>query len=184
MVEIIENFDFGQNVLEISILVDVLWNILILAMFLNILFLSAFLAIISGFGQKIWKSRFWSKFSIISILVEIVDSLDIGQKILTISIIVKKSSKNLAYGKTFSFSNISISFQIFENVDFGQNFRKISILVTIFKNLDFAPNVWKLDIGQRFRKILILAKNSGNLLSAFRKIISILVKIFEHLDFG
>ena len=31
------------------------------------------------FGQKFLKSRFWSKFSIISIIVKIVDSLDIGQ---------------------------------------------------------------------------------------------------------
>ena len=38
---------------------------------------------------------------------------------------------------------------MFENLDFGKNFRKMSILVNIFKNNDF---------GENFRKISSLLK--------------------------
>ena len=148
------------------------------------IFLSAFFAIISGCGQKIWKSRFWSKFSIISILVEIVDSLDIGQKFWRISIIVKIFEKSRFWENIF----------IFEHLDFRQNFRKCGFWSKFSENFNSGHNFEKSRFCSKCLEILILdnvfekswfwQKNSANLLSAFRKIISILVKIFEHLDFG
>ena len=94
---ILRKFRFWSKFWEISILVDVLQKILILAkIFENLVFFRVFVNYLD-FGQKFWKSRFWSKFPIISILVKIDESLDIGQKFWRISIIVK----------------------IFENLDFG-----------------------------------------------------------------
>ena len=60
---------------------------------------------------------------------------------------------------------------IFENLDFGRNFRKISILL---ENLDFGPNFRK----SRFRSKLFKIFDIGR---TFRKI-SILVELFENLD--
>ena len=53
--------------------------------------------------------------------------------------------------------------EIVDSLHIEQKFWSISIIVKIFKNLHFRKS-W--------------------FLSAFREIISILVKIFEHLDFG
>ena len=88
-----------------------------------------------------------------------------------------------------------IFFQIFEYVDFVQNFRKISILVTIVKNLDFPQMFGNHDIGERFRKILVLAnffvnivfcQHFGKLSRFWSKFLNLatVVKILDKLHFG
>ena len=88
--------------------------------------------------------------------------------------------------------------KIFDNVNFGEDFRKISILITIFENLDYCQFFWKISIWSNFRKFPIYVKLSKNLNYGqnCRKI-AILVEIGEnfkifdksrfyskHYDFG
>ena len=167
--EFSENFDFGQNVRKIQILVKIseksrflvkilenldfrqnnnksqfwwkFWKISIFRFFWKISML------VKSFG----KSPFWSKFGKILILVKISKNLDFGENYREISVWVKISKTSLLV-RIFGKSGLRYEFS--ENLHFGENFRKISILVKIMESLDSAPNC---------RQISILVKISKNL---------------------
>ena len=99
----------------------------------------------------------------ISISVQISDNLDFGQtywkilievKILEISRIWPKFTKifeNLNFGEDFR--NISILFKLSENFSFGQNFRFLSILWNFRKISNYVKLSKNSDFGQYFKKI-------------------------------
>ena len=162
MVEIGENFKFGQNFRKILIFIE---TSRCRPKYLKI---SIFLIEVKSFemyldfGQNWEKWQFWSKYLKISILI----------KIFEIALFRSKLSKNPHFGENFeksqfwsNFRKISIDVKLSKNPDFRQNFRKIEILVKIFEILGFGKilveiveniDLWNFpkqsDSGQNSRK--------------------------------
>ena len=139
MVNIVGNSRFYQIWTKLH------WNVIYCKTF-RIISISVNICKYRGFGKKIsknfdfveysWKSRFWSKFMKISILV-----FQNSRKILILVNIFGKSrfqsisSVKLILVKIFPKSSFGSKFP--KNVDLGQKFPKKTILVNIFENLDF-----------------------------------------------
>ena len=163
------------------------------------------------FGQNLWESRFWWKFSKnlafgqnfskfstlfkinkISFLVIIYGNpnlVTISKKITILLKIVEQSRfwsqflKNLVFGKNLRKSRFWP--KIFNKLDLGQNFRKISNLVKIVGNFDFGKKLRESRFWSKFSKISILVKifDSPEFGQYFRKISGFFLNSRKNLDF-
>ena len=124
-------------------------NLIFLEIFEKSRFWSKFLKIsilVEIFEQK---SRFWSKFLKISILVEIFDKSRFWwAKFSKIAILVEIVKKNSFWSK---FANNLDFGHILRKSRFSSKCAKISILFTICENLDIGRNFENGDFGRNLR---------------------------------
>ena len=167
MVEIGENFKFGQNFRKILIFIE---TSRCRPKYLKI---SIFLIEVKSFemyldfGQNWEKWQFWSKYLQISILI----------KIFKISLFRSKLSKNPHFGENFR--KISILVKFSKNLNWCQTFEKSRFSSKFSKNRDFSPKSLKYSVLVKFWSKLSKISICKTFLNR-----AILVKIRGNFNFG
>ena len=135
--------------------------------------------------KNIQKSKFWSKFSKISILEKIVEKSHIWSNLSKKSQFWTKLSKILHFGRNVTKRRFWLKFTEISNlVEFSKKSRfwsKLSGILDWSKLIEMIMLITviiveKCRFGSKLVSIFILVKNC--------RIISILVNIYENLDFG